>query len=273
MRLAVSNIAWDSSYDTEIASVLRTQGVDALEVAPTKSWPDPRQAGEDDARRERERWQQLGLEVVATQSLLFGRPDLLLFGPGDQRKAFQEHLVHVIRLGAQMGARAQVFGSPKNRRRKGLDPTQAFHVAAEVFADVAAAAEDAGTAVALEANPPQYGADFLTSAHEAAALVREVGSPGLRLHLDTACMLLVGDDPVECATRYAGLLSHVHLSAPDLGPVGECPDPAYAPFLSTLTRSGYTGAVSVEMRPTEDCVGSVRTATTYVSSLIAEGAV
>lgn len=268
----MSNIAWEPPHDAEVASVLRAQGVDAVEVAPTKTWPDPRQAGEGDARRERQRWQQLGLEVVATQSLLFGRPDLILFGDADQRKAFAEHLVHVVRLGAQMGARAQVFGSPKNRRREGLDQAQAFRVAAEVFARVAAAAEDAGTAVVVEANPPQYGADFLTSAHEAAALVSEVGSPGLRLHLDTACMLLAGDDPVECATRYSRLLSHVHLSAPALGPVGKRPDPTYAPFLSALTQAGYTGAVSVEMRPTTDPIGSVRTAMTYVSTLLAEAA-
>lgn len=266
----MSNIAWDPPCDAEVASVLRAQGVDAVEVAPTKTWPDPRQAGEDDARRERERWQRLGLEVVATQSLLFGRPDLMLFGDADQRNAFREHLVHMVRLGAQMGARAQVFGSPKNRRRGGLDQAQAFQVAAEVFVRVAAAAQDAGTVVVVEANPPHYGADFLTSAHEAAELVSEVCSPGLRLHLDTACMLLAGDDPVECATRYAGLLSHVHLSAPDLGPVGERPDPAYAPFLSALTQAGYSGAVSVEMRPRADPVGSVRTAITYVSSLLAE---
>ena len=45
----------------------------------------------------------------------------------------------------------------------------------------------------MEANPPEYGADFVTRAAEAIELVKAVNHPGFRLHLDTGCMTLAND--------------------------------------------------------------------------------
>lgn len=272
MRLAISNIAWDPADDEEVAALLVAAGVNAIEVAPTKAWPDPRKAGPDEARSERERWRGLGLDVVATQSLLFGRPDLLLFGPEDVRKRLVQHLGHLVALGGALGASVQVFGSPRNRRRDAMPAQDAIAVAVEVFREVARCAEEAATAVVIEANPEQYGTDFLTSAHDAAALVEAVDRPGVRLHLDTACMVLAGDDPVECVRRYAPLLAHVHLSRPELGPVGVSADPVHAAVVTTLKQVGYDRTVSVEMRPTSTPVQSVKVAVGYAAELLAADA-
>ena len=57
-------------------------------------------------------------------------------------------------------------------------------------------AEAAGTTVVMEANPPEYGADFITRAGDAIELVHLVSHPGFRLHLDTGCMTLA-NDPVR----------------------------------------------------------------------------
>lgn len=264
----MSNIAWDPADDGEVATILLGAGVDAVEVAPTKAWPDPRAAGVPDAQGERERWADLGLDVVATQALLFGRPDLQLFGADDVRQQMADHLAHVLTLGAAMGASAQVFGSPRNRRREALPAQDALARAVDFFKEVGAGAQAAGTAVVIEGNPEEYGADFLTSAHEAAALVMAVDSPGVRLHLDTACMVLAGDDPVECVHRYASLLAHVHLSSPGLGPVGDRDDPVHASVVEALRDVRYQGTVSVEMRPTSDPVASVRAAARYAGALV-----
>lgn len=267
MRLAVSNIAWDADDDEAVAAVLRDAGIDAVEIAPPKAFPDPATADVDDARRYRARWESLGMSVLSTQALLFGRPELLLFGDDAQREAFTAHLEHVLVLGAELGARAQVFGSPKNRRRGDLPADRAFDVACEVFGRLGEHAQRHGTALCLEANPPQYGADFMTSAHDAAAVVAAVDSPGLRLHLDTACMQLAGDDLRACAEQYAELVAHVHLSEPDLGPVG-APNPAHRELLAALRGAGYDGGVSVEMRATQTPVESVRTAAGYAAGLL-----
>lgn len=268
MRLAVSSIAWERADDDDVATALVAAGVDAIEVAPTKAWPDPRLVGREQAGAERMYWAARGLEVIATQSLLFGRPDLVLFGDSSTRRRLVEHLSHMVALGGHLGARAQVFGSPRNRRRGAVPREEATEIASEAFSAVAVVAEEHGTCLCLEANPIEYGADFLTSAHEAAALVAAVDRPGLRLHLDTACMVLAGDDVQDCVHRYHHLLQHVHLSEPGLGPVGSQTSPAHVGVLAALREIDYHGCVSIEMRPTPTAVESVALAAVYGRRLL-----
>ena len=51
MRLAISNIAWDPVEDEAIAKLLRRFGVDAIDVAPGKYFPEPAKATEEDIAR------------------------------------------------------------------------------------------------------------------------------------------------------------------------------------------------------------------------------
>ena len=44
IRLAVSNIAWDVSEDSEVAVLLRKYQIDAIDIAPGKYFPQPLEA-------------------------------------------------------------------------------------------------------------------------------------------------------------------------------------------------------------------------------------
>jgi sugar phosphate isomerase/epimerase len=143
-----------------------------------------------------------------------------------------------------------VFGSPKNRRRGGRDSGEVWRVAVEFFGELAETAAAEGTAVVIEANPPEYGADFVTRAAEAMALVQAVNHPGLRLHLDTACMALAGDPVAETIADGSPLLRHFHASESFLAPLGEG-DSDHATAGVELRRRGYAHWVSVEMKEAE----------------------
>ncbi len=41
MKLAISNLAWDRGDDFEIAGLLRSMGINGVEIAPTKIWEKP----------------------------------------------------------------------------------------------------------------------------------------------------------------------------------------------------------------------------------------
>ncbi|WBB71755.1 sugar phosphate isomerase/epimerase [Micromonospora sp. WMMD1128] len=265
MRVAFSNIAWEPEDDEKVADVLRRTGVEGIEVAPTKVWADPAAVSPVQARDYARSWARAGLPVVAAQSLLYGRPDLTLFGP--EREEFVSYLGRVVDLCAAMGATALVFGSPRNRRRDGLPVEAADRIAVDVFDRLARRAVAAGTTICLEANPAVYDTDYLVRAAEAAALVAAVDSPGLRLHLDSACMALAGDDPTACVNRFAPLLRHTHLSEPHLRPVGD-PDPRHRDFAAALRGVGYDRHLSVEMRPAEgDRLAAVERAARYAVAL------
>ena len=56
MRLAISNIAWDTSEDEEIAEMLKRYGVDAIDIAPGKYFPEPDKATDEEIVRVKHWW-------------------------------------------------------------------------------------------------------------------------------------------------------------------------------------------------------------------------
>jgi sugar phosphate isomerase/epimerase len=247
MKLAVSAIAWPNEADEEVAARLRDAGVAAIEAAPTKWWPRPLEVDPDSVRRVRAWWEARGLPIVAAQALLFGRPDLTLFDDDATRERTLEYLGGFARLCGSLGAGPLVFGAPKNRRLGHLEPADGRRVAIDFFRRLGDAAAPANTIVAIEANPPDYGGDFLTRADEALDLVRAVDHPHVRLHLDTACMTMAGDG-ADVIGRGADVLAHFHVSEPMLAPVGDGGAVDHAAFAAALRRADYTGWISIEMR-------------------------
>jgi sugar phosphate isomerase/epimerase len=210
-------------------------------------------------------WADQGFAVVASQALLFGRPDLTLFDSVETRERTLEYLGRVLATCGRLGAGACVFGSPKNRRRGDLPDAAARDTAVTFFHRLAGYAADAGTTVVLEANPPRYGADFVTRAAEAIDLVRAVNHPAFRLHLDTACMTLAGDPVRDTFDAGFPLLGHFHVSEPDLAAPGSGGAVDHAAFAAELKRRGYGGWVSLEMRePTPFALDALTDAVQFV---------
>lgn len=249
MRIAISNIAWEAAEEADAAAMLRARGVDLVEVAPTRVWPDPLIASADEVLAYRNWWEARGIRIVALQALLFARPDLSVFGNAELRAETLGYLRSIIALAARLGATALVFGSPKNRHRGALSMEQALAVAVPFMRDAGAAAAEAGVNFCIEPNPPQYGCDFITNAEEGAALARDVASPGFGLHLDTAAMHLAGDDLSQAIPASLAHLTHFHASAPFLAPVSPESPVDYAQAAALLRRYGYGGVVSIEMKP------------------------
>ncbi|WP_406701278.1 sugar phosphate isomerase/epimerase family protein [Singulisphaera sp. Ch08] len=247
MRLAVSNIAWPSGADADAAKILADHGAEGVEIAPTKVWPRPLDADESDVLAYRKTWEQRGLRVVALQALLFGRPDLVLFGDGAVHRQTIDYLKGMIDLASALGAGALVFGSPKNRLIGDRPREEADVIATAIFRELGDYAANSGTAFCIEANPAAYGCDFVTSTVEAAELVARVDSEGFGLHLDTGGMTLSGEDPVQTVVGLTPRCRHFHASEPHLAPVGRggADHPA---FRTALRAVQYEGWVSIEMK-------------------------
>lgn len=248
MNLAVSNIAWPAAEQAAVLPALRDLGVTAVEVAPTRLFADPSAVTPTDVDAARSWWADQGFAVVAAQALLFGRPDLTLFDSAETRERTLDYLARVLAVCGRLGAGACVFGSPKNRRRGDLPEADARDTAVSFFRRLAAHAADAGTTVVLEANPPRYGADFVTRAAVAIDLVHAVNHHAFRLHLDTACMTLAGDPVRETFDAGFPLLGHFHVSEPDLAPPNQAGAVEHAAFAAEMKRRGYADWVSLETR-------------------------
>ncbi len=247
MQLAISNIGWPPEHEEEVARLLASEGVGGVDVAPGLVWTHPLRATSDELHAYRDFWLDMGLEIVALQSLLYGHPELQLFEDLPSRARLREHLEGMIGVAAGIGARILVFGAPRNRRRGNKTPEEAGEIAAGFFTALAEAAEREGVAFCIEAIPVEYGADFITNSREAIDLVARVGRPGFRLLLDAGSMTLANDDPAEFMLDAAPYLRHFHISDLNLSQIGST-EVDHRPYGEALRSVGYARWASVEMR-------------------------
>jgi len=262
MKLAVSNIAWSRAEDSLVADLLLKSGFRGVEIAPTKVWDRPLDVTERQARDYRRFWNERGIDVVAMQALLFGRPELTLFETPKARSETLEHLRGLMRLGEWLGVLVLVFGAPRNRRAGEANAAEAERIAIDFFGAAGAQALEHGVVLAIEPNPAQYDCDFVTTSREGLDLVRKVRSGGFGLHLDAAAMTLAGEMLPDAVVDCAGSIAHFHVSEPFLGVVGEG-TADHRSLASALRRIGYSNWTSVEMRA--DPESSLPKVLTYVA--------
>jgi len=251
MRLAISNIAWEVADDEGLLRLLKQYGVDAIDIAPGKYFPVPAEATGEQIAQVRNWWANHGIELTGMQALLFGTTGLNLFGDAASRAAMFDHLSVVCRIAGGLGARRLVFGSPKNRDRSGLGDDETLHVASDFFRRLGDVAQEAGVIVCLEPNPTCYGANFMTTSLETAAVVRAVGHPAIRMQFDTGALAINGEDPEQVLHECADLIGHVHASEPNLVPLGDGSTDHRA-MHAALEKYLPQHVVSIEMVATKD---------------------
>jgi len=221
MRLAISNIAWDTTEDEALATLLARFGIDAIDVAPGKYFPEPALATDEDIALIKNRWSERGIEITGMQALLFGTSGLNIFGLPEAQEAMLQHFTSLCRIGAGLGAQRLVLGSPKNRDRSGLNDQEAIDMAVSFFQRLGDIAQSYDVMVCLEPNPTCYGANFMTTSVETAQIVRQVAHPAIRMQLDTGAMTINGEDPAAVLQDCRSLIGHIHASEPDLLPLGD----------------------------------------------------
>jgi D-psicose/D-tagatose/L-ribulose 3-epimerase len=221
MRLAISNIAWDVAEDEQVVALLRNHRVEAIDIAPGKYFPRPKEATKTDILSVKRWWSERGIEITGMQALLFGTTGLNVFGSTTSQDDLLGHLGAVCRIGGMLGATRLVFGSPKNRDRTGLTDEEALGMAVGFFRRLGDKAAAEGVIVCLEPNPACYGANFMVTSAETAEAVKAIGHPAIRMQLDAGAITINEEDIEAVVSSYAHLIGHVHASEPDLAPLGD----------------------------------------------------
>jgi len=178
--------------------------------------------------------------LAAPKGLHVTTPDLAL------RERSWDYLRRFIDLCSDFGGGVLVLGSPKQRSSTGgLTPAQAARVLAEGLAKIAPYAAERGASVLLEALSPDQ-TDVVTTLDEAAAIVRDIGHPGVRMAFDMHNAVAEVEPHEVLLDRHFDLIRHVHVNEMD----GRQPGSGaydFRPVLAVLDRRGYTGWVSLEL--------------------------
>ena len=251
IRLAVSNIAWDVSEDSEVAVLLRKYQIDAIDIAPGKYFPQPLEATLDDILAVKQWWENNGISITGMQALLFGTSGLNLFGGSSVQDEMLRHLDAVCRIAAGLGATRLVFGSPKNRDRTGLTDKQALDIAVPFFRRLGDIASLHGVTVCLEPNPRCYGANFMTTTLDTAEVVRSIAHSAIKMQLDTGAIVINQESIDDILFDSAGLIGHIHASEPALAPLGDL-DTNHREISKALRKYSVYSPISIEMLATKD---------------------
>lgn len=251
MRLAISNIAWDTNEDDEVATLLRRFGVNAIDIAPGKYFPDPIKATDEDIALVKNWWSEREIEITGMQALLFGTTGMNVFGSPESQARLLAHLAAVCRIGAGLGALRLVFGSPKNRDRSGLNDEETLAIAIPFFRRLGDIAQASGVTICLEPNPTCYGANFMTTSADTAQVVKCVAHPAIQMQLDTGALTTNRENSLAILRDCAALIGHVHASEPDLLPLGDG-GTDHREMAAALSQYLPAHVVSIEMVATKD---------------------
>jgi len=273
MKFAISNIAWKAEEDEKVYEIMGQYGFAGLEIAPNRIWDTPLEATNEEIRRFKEQMHSKGISIVSLQALHFGHPELTVFENAETRKKTLEHTKRCIELAGKLEAQALVFGSPKNRRINDMDYAEAEAIATDFFNELGNHAKAHNTALCIEPNPRDYGADFLTRTEEADNLVKKINSDGLRINLDTSTMTLNKEDYEKEISHAFPRIGHFHISEPMLELVSGQKDNSHHKIIAgTLKKLNYEGWVSIEMKSglNDSNVVSVKEAIQFVASTYRE---
>ncbi len=241
MKLSISNIGWSEDNDIAVYEIMKSEGFEGLEIAPTRIFKDTPYDRLDEAKKWAEEIKdRKGFVVPSMQSIWYGRNGKL-FGTEEERQALLEYTKKAIDFAETIGCNNLVFGCPRNRYKpEGVDED----IAIDFFRTVGKYAAEHNTVIGMEANPAMYNTNYINYTEEAFELIEKIGSNGFKLNLDVGTMI-ANEEDVSILNGREHLINHVHISEPGLKPIES--RQLHREIFEILINSGYDGFVSIEV--------------------------
>lgn len=245
-------------------------GYAGLEIAPFTLSAEPHRLPADRRRELRRELEAAGLRAGGLHWLLV-TPEGLSITSSDTtvRRRTLAVMTGLVELCADIGGSVLVHGSPQQRQPEDGDPEGSRLRAVEAFALAGEHAAKHGVTYLIEPLSTRE-TPFINSVAEAAAIVDEVGSPGLATMLDCRAARLSEPEGAVAALEQwlpSGRIRHLHLNDSNGRAPGQGTD-GFADIFAALTRLDYRGDLAVE--PFEyipDGPGSAAAAAEYLRGI------
>ncbi|HVP45545.1 MAG TPA: sugar phosphate isomerase/epimerase family protein [Bryobacteraceae bacterium] len=244
---AICNEAFEKFPFAAACRAIRKAGYEGIEIAPFTLSEDPATIPAAQRSEYRSIIESEGLRFVGLHWLMVSPKGLHVTTPDSALRARSwQHIRNLVDLCADLGpGGVMVFGSPNQRATTGgLSREQATAHYVEGLASVAPHATDRAVTILVEALPKGQ-CDVVQSLDEAASIVREIGSPGVRTMFDTHNAVDEVEPHAVLVDRYYDLIRHVHVNEMDGKHCG-AGSYDFKPVLSVLQRRGFPGWVSLE---------------------------
>ncbi len=247
MRHAICNEIFQSWSFADAAKFVRTTGYKGLEIAPFTLAESPRDISPPQRAEYRDILNSENLSFVGLHWLMVSPKGLHVTTPDQAlRERSWQHIRDLIDLCADLGPDGvMVFGSPAQRSTvDGSTVAEATARYIDGLSSVAAQAEQRGVTILVEALPIGQ-ANVVNTLAEAAAIVRQIGSPAIQTMFDTHNAVDEVEPHAVLIEKYFDVILHVHVNEMD-GKHPSMGDYDFKPVLATLERLGYKGWISLE---------------------------
>lgn len=247
MKYAICNEMFEGWDHARVCTRVAELGYTGLEIAPFTLAPritDVTAAKRSELRRQAEA---AGVRIIGLHWLLAKTEGFHLTSPDAAvRKRTGEYLGELARAAADLGGDILVLGSPVQRNlAEGMSRTQGDELAADTISHCLAALEQTKVYLCLEPLTPAE-TNFMTTAADGVRLIRRIGNPFVRLHLDVKAMSSEGPPVPDIIRANREFLHHFHANDPNKrGPGFGATD--FRPIFRALRDVNYTGWVSVEV--------------------------
>lgn len=162
------------------------------------------------------------------------------------RQRTSDYLRHLVDFCADLGGRAIVVGSPRQRSlMEGVSFDQGWQRATEVFGAAVAHATTRDVVICLEPLSPAD-TNFINTHTEAIGFVERFHSPNFQIILDVKAMCSMGKPIPQIIEESRGKFAYFHANDENLKGPG-FGDVDFKPIAAALRESGYNGMVSVEV--------------------------
>jgi len=247
MKTGICNEIFSSwSIEKTIEYVSKT-GYDGLEIAPftlANSVDEISMQRRDEIRKKAEKH---SIEIIGTHWLLV-KPEGLSISSSDSglRKKTSQYFEKLVRFTSDIGGKIMVLGSPKQRSiSQGQTARQVIEYFKEVIMPPLEIAKQNNITICLEPLAKKE-TNFVNTATEALAIIKEINHPNLRLILDVKAMSDESRPYSEIIFESKGYLSHFHANDKNLLGPGSG-DVDFGPIIKALKEISYQGYISVEV--------------------------
>ncbi len=246
-RHSICNEAFEGWNFADACKAIRKAGYTGIEIAPFTLAERPADVTAQQRRDYSDIIRSEGLQFVGLHWLMVSPKGLHVTTPDAELRAKGwEHIRHLIDLCADLGPNGvMVFGSPKQRSTTGgATREQATRNYIDGLASVAPQAAARGVTILVEALPADQ-ADVILTLEEAASIVREIDSPGVRTMFDVHNAIDERDPHDVLVDRHFDLIRHVHVQELDGKHCGTG-NYDFKPVLAMLRKRNFGGWVSLE---------------------------
>jgi len=243
MNLSISNIAWSKELDEEIYQFLNKQGVTAIEIAPTRIFPEnPYDNLKEACEYSKIIKDKYNLSISSIQSIWYGISESI-FGSEKDREKLIDYTKKAIDFANVINCENLVFGCPKNRN---IPSKGSLCYAIDFFKEVGDYAKQNNTIIAIEPNPVIYNTNFINTTKEAFEFCRIVDNKAIKVNVDLGTIIYNNED-FSTVKDSIELVNHIHISEPMLEPIEKRALHAELKYLQ------YNKYFSIEMGNKNDC--------------------